>query len=112
MAKVLLLIKLRIHYAKSFFIILKSCILARFVHNIFKKIKKRKIKKKYFYIEFFSFKIFEIGKPKEIFNPEMNNIANSNSIILNESINNITLLKSKFFSLLECIYILRCFFKI
>ena len=41
--------------------------------------------------------------PKEIFNPEMNNIANSISIILNESINNITLLKPIFFNLLECI---------
>ena len=83
----------------------KSCISARLVHNIFKNIKKEKNKEKVFliYFEFFSLKIFETGNPKEIFNPEMNNIANSNSIILNESINNITILKSIFFNLLECI---------
>ena len=83
----------------------KSCISARLVHNIFKTIKKEKNKEKVFliYFEFFSLKIFETGNPKEIFNPELNSIANSNSLILNESINNITILKSIFFNLLECI---------
>ena len=82
----------------------KSCISAKLVHNIFKTIKNERAKEKVFqiYFEFFGAKIFETGNPAEIFDTEMNNSSNNN-VILNESINNITILKSIFFNLLECI---------
>jgi len=47
-------------------------------------------------------KLFETGNPLEIFNNENSTLYNSN-LILSDSINNITILKSIFFNLFECI---------
>ena len=78
----------------------KLCISSKLVHNIFKNIEDLDAKEKIFqiYFEYFSLKIFETGNPIEIFNN-----SNNNNLILNESINNITILKSIFFNLLDCI---------
>ena len=54
------------------------------------------------YFEYFSLKIYETGNPVEIFKNENNNVNNS-TLILSESINNITILKSIFFNLFDCI---------
>ena len=82
----------------------KLCISAKLVHNIFKNIRDESIKEKIFeiYFEFFSLKLFETGNPLEIFNNENSTLYNSN-LILSDSINNITILKSIFFNLFECI---------
>ena len=76
----------------------KNCISSKLIHNIFKNIKNEKSKEKVFkiYFEYFTLKINEIGNPKEIFNNELNNYSD-------ECINNITILKSIIFNLLECI---------
>ena len=77
----------------------KTCFSQKLIHNIYKNIKDEDIKEKLFiiYFEYFTKKLYEMGNPKEIFNSDNNNIG------LNESINNITILKSIFFNLLECI---------
>ena len=82
----------------------KLCISAKLVHNIFKNIRDENLKEKIFeiYFEYFSLKIYETGNPVEIFKNENNNVNNS-TLILSESINNITILKSIFFNLFDCI---------
>ena len=81
----------------------KLCISSKLVHNIFKSIKDTEVKEKIFqiYFEYFSLQIFETGNPMEIFNVDLNNY--NNNLVLSESINYITILKSIFFNLLECI---------
>ena len=76
----------------------KLCISAKLVHNIFKNIKDEKAREKVFqiYFEYFSFKIYETGNPMEYFDKELKNT-------FDESINNITILKSIFFNLFESI---------
>jgi len=83
----------------------KLCISAKLVHNIFKTIKDENAKEKVFkiYFEFFGAKIFETGNPQQVFDVDENNSQYSNSIVLGESINNITILKSIFFNLFECV---------
>ena len=82
----------------------KNCILTKIIHNIFKGIKNIKIRENLFFIyfEYFSSKIYEAGNPIENFNKNQKNF-NNNLIILNDTINNITILKSIFFNLLDCI---------
>ena len=81
----------------------KNCISTRLIHNIFKNIRVTKTRETLFkiYLEYFSLKIYETGNPIELFNSESNSPFNT-SITLSESINNITILKSIFFNLLDC----------
>jgi len=83
----------------------KNCISTRLIHNIFKNIRDSKIRETLFkiYLEYFSLKIYETGNPIELFNSESNSPFNT-SITLSESINNITILKSIFFNLLDCVH--------
>ena len=85
---------------------IKNLISNKLIHNIFKVIKdanKREILFK-IYLEFFSMKIYETGNPPEIFNSDFNNNLLYNSpTVLNESINIISILKSIFFNLLDCV---------
>ena len=82
----------------------RLCISSKLVHNIFKSVKKTRHKEKLFqiYFEYFSLKVYETGNPMEHYNPELNTASNINFVI-SESVNNITILKSIFFNLLECI---------
>ena len=81
----------------------KNCISTKLIHNIFKNIKDQKTRETLFkiYLEYFSLKIYETGNPTELFISEFNSPLNT-SITLSESINNITILKSIFFNLLDC----------
>ena len=81
----------------------KNCISTKLIHNIFKNIKDQKTRETLFkiYLEYFSLKIYETGNPTELFISEPNSSLNT-SITLSESINNITILKSIFFNLLDC----------
>ena len=81
----------------------KNCISTKLIHNIFKNIKDQKTRETLFkiYLEYFSLKIYETGNPTELFISEPNSPLNT-SITLSESINNITILKSIFFNLLDC----------
>ena len=84
---------------------MKNSISNKLIHNIFKTVKEdQKTREILFqiYFEYFSTKIYEIGNPTEYFNLDSTNISNT-TIILNESINNITILKSIFFNLLDCV---------
>ena len=80
---------------------MKACFSQKLIHNIFKHIKDDNTKEILFtiYFDFFSKKIYEMGNPKEDFNCSTKN----KNLGLNESINNITIIKSIFFNLLECI---------
>ena len=82
----------------------KNCILTKLIHNIFKSIRDVKLRQTLFsiYFEYFSMKIFEIGNPNEFFNLNQSNII-SYSLVINESINNITILKSIFYNLFDCV---------
>ena len=82
----------------------KNCILSRLIHNIFKKIKNNRKKETLFiiYFEYFSTKIYEAGNPSEIFNSILSNKINTN-LVLTENANNINILKSIFFNLLDCV---------
>ena len=86
----------------------KNCILTKLIHNIFKTINKEGNKEAVkgalfiIYFEYFSSKIYETGNPMEKFHVNPNNNLNQNNI-LSESINQITILKSIFFNLLDCV---------
>ena len=80
----------------------KNNISNKLIHNIFKTIKDPKTREIIFriYFEFFSLKIYETGNPTESFNSDPNAPNNAS---LTESINNITILKSIFFNMLDCV---------
>ena len=81
---------------------LKNSISNKLIHNIFKTIKEPKTREILFeiYFEYFSLKIYETGNPAESFNSDPNAPNNAS---LTESINNITILKSIFFNMLDCV---------
>ena len=84
---------------------IKNSISNKLIHNIFKTVKDNlKTREILFkiYFEYFSTKIYETGNPTEYFNLDSTNISHT-TIALNESINNITILKSIFFNLLDCV---------
>ena len=80
----------------------KNCILTKLINNIFKTIKDVKLRETLFciYFEYFSMKLFETGNPIETFNLSQNNNIN---YPINDIINNITILKSIFNNLLDCV---------
>ena len=80
---------------------LKGCFSQKLIHNIFKNIKEDKPREQLFmiYFDYFTKKIYEMGNPKY----EFNNSSKNQNLGLNESINNITIIKSIFFNLLESI---------
>ena len=83
---------------------IKNCISSKIIHNIFKIIKDKNIRETLFslYFDYFSAKIYEAGNPTEIFKNNSSDFINTSSE-LNESINNITILKSNFYNLLDSI---------
>ena len=84
---------------------IKNSISNKLIHNIFKMIKVPKTREIIFeiYLDFFSMKIYETGNPTELFNSDSYNFTNIPQSVLTESINNISILKSIFFNLLECV---------
>ena len=85
--------------------LVKNSISNKLIHNIFKMIKDSKTREILFeiYLDFFSKKIYETGNPSESFVSEPNNFLNISPTVLTESINNISILKSIFFNLLDCV---------
>ena len=85
--------------------LVKNSISNKLIHNIFKIIKDTKTREILFeiYLDFFSKKIYETGNPVESFTSEPNNFLYISPTVLNESINNISILKSIFFNLLDCV---------
>ena len=84
---------------------IKNSISNKLIHNIFKTVKDNlKARETLFqiYFEYFSTKIYETGNPIEYFNLDSTNISQT-TMALNESYNNITILKSIFFNLLDCV---------
>ena len=84
---------------------IKNLISNKLIHNIFKVIKDTSKREILFriYLEYFSMKIYETGNPQEIFNSDFTNILYNSPTVLNESINIISILKSIFFNLLDCV---------
>ena len=84
----------------------KNCIWLKLIHGIFKTVKDSNLRETLFsiYFEYFASKIYEAGNPIEIFNKNLyDSTIINNSQVLSESINNITILKSIFLNLLDCV---------
>ena len=82
----------------------KNCVMQQLIHTIFKNISNKRAKEILFinYFEYFCSKVYEIGNPVERFSINQKKYINQN-LTLNDIVNKITLLKSIFYNLLDCL---------